>query len=120
MRYTRTALWGAALLGAVFLGFQSGRAQSEGEDTSWIIGVYGLGGIISEDGSLWQWMPDQRKWMTIDEVLGAEGMQTQILPLPVDVHDIRFMETWGFLVTHDGQVWHYSLNEQRWENVGTP
>ena len=46
--------------------------------------------------------------------------QTSVLPLPVPVDEIQFMESWGFLVTHDDVAWHYDLRTNRWENVGRP
>jgi hypothetical protein len=111
---------GAVLCTAGLLLFQSGRAGDEAGATSRIVGVYGVGGVIGEDGTLWQYMPDRKKWLTIDEAFRGEGQETQILPLPVGADEIQSMESWGFLVTRDGTCWHYDLEENRWQNVGTP
>ena len=71
-------------------------------------------------------MPDEGRWMTIDEAFkkggrfAAQGEESNVLPLPVPVEEIQFMESWGFLVTHDDVAWHYDLRTNRWENVGRP
>jgi hypothetical protein len=124
MRIKHTFLWIGSLTVALGIGFVSGSAQETA--TSRIIGVYGVGGVLSDDGVLWQYMPEQRRWMTIDEAfaeggqLAGSGQQSNILPLPVPVEEIAFMESWGFLVTHDSIAWHYDLRSNRWENVGRP
>ena len=121
MRYGRkTGLWGAAIGGALALGFLSGRSAADRRPGPKIVGVYGVGGVIGEDGTLWQYMPDQKKWLTIDAAFQRNGDETRILPLPVAVGDIQFMESWGFLVTRQGVVWHYDLEANRWQNIGGP
>ena len=80
----------------------------------------GVGGVIGEDGNLWQYMPDRKKWVSIDEAFKGEDRETHVLPLPVAVKDIQFMESWGFLVTRSGECWHYDLESNRWQNVGPP
>ena len=42
------------------------------------------------------------------------------LDLPVAVENIRFMETFGFLVARDGECWLYDLELKSWVSVGTP
>jgi hypothetical protein len=112
--------WGAAVLGALALGFRSGRTATEPRAAPRILGVYGVGGVIGEDGGLWQYMPDRKKWLSIDEAFRGEGKDTHILPLPVQASEVQFMESWGFLVTRKGEVWHYDLSANRWENIGPP
>ena len=121
MRFGRkTGLWGAAIGGALALGFLTGRSAADRRPAPKIVGVYGVGGVIGEDGTLWQYMPDQKKWLNIDAAFQLNGNQTKILPLPVGVGNIQFMESWGFLVTKQGDVWHYDLDQNKWENIGLP
>jgi hypothetical protein len=85
------------------------------------VGIFGVGGVISEDGALWQYLPDEKRWMTIDEAFKRDGRaDTHILPLPVEAKDIRFMESWGFLVSKSGKIWQYDLDQNRWMDIGTP
>jgi len=120
MGFPGKILTGAAALAALVLAFQSGRAGDSQQAPRQILGVYGVGGVIGADGTLWQYLPDRKKWLTIDAAFLEEGRETQILPLPVAATQIQFMESWGFLVSREGQVWHYDLNSNRWENIGTP
>ena len=119
MRLGRRAQLVVGCAGAI-LAFGLGRATGKTRADATILGVYGVGGVISESGTLWQYQPKQKRWMTIDEAFKSDNKETQILPLPVPVAQIRFMESWGFLVTKTGQVWHYDLESNRWVNVGTP
>lgn len=120
MRVGWKAMFLAASLGALGAGFVLGSAAARSKQDANIVGVYGVGGILTANGNLWQYMPDEKRWMTIDEAFKRDGRETKVLPLPVAPKDIRFMESWGFLVTHDGKVWHYDLESSAWHNVGTP
>jgi hypothetical protein len=111
---------GAVLCAAGLLLVQNGRSEEEPRTPAYVVGVYGVGGVIGEDGTLWQYMPDRKKWLDIDEAFRSEGQEKQILPLPVRAEEIQFMESWGFLVTREGVCWHYDLQANRWENVGSP
>ena len=106
--------------GVAILAFGLGRATGKTRADATILGVYGVGGVISESGTLWQYHPKEKRWMTIDEAFKSNDKETHILPLPVPVAQIRFMESWGFLVTKTGQVWHYDIEANRWVDVGTP
>ena len=122
MRIKNTLLWATAVVVALGIGFVTGTAQESGTR---IVGVYGVGGVISADGTLWQFMPEEGRWMTIDEAFAAGGQfagngKSAVLPLPVAVEDIMHMESWGFLVNKDGVAWHYDLRKNRWEDVGAP
>ena len=119
MRSIRFLALVATLAAALGIGFASGRAQ-ESKQARKILAVYGVGGVLCDDGVLWQYMPDDGRWATIDAAFKREGRETHILPLPVAAREIRSMESWGFLVTASGDAWHYDLNENRWENVGAP
>ena len=124
MRIKNTARWSGALALALGIGFATGVAQESHAPR--ILGVYGVGGVISDDGILWQYMPEERRWMTIDEAFDAGGQfagaggKSNVLPLPVPVEEIKHMESWGFLVTQESIVWHYDLRSNRWENIGRP
>ncbi len=119
MRLGRYARIGLVLAGAV-LAFGLGRATARGKPDSNIIGVFGVGGVLTESGALWQYLPDQRKWMTIDQAFARDQRETHVLPLPVDAKSIRFMESWGFLVTTEGKAWLYSQDDGKWIEIGTP
>jgi len=90
------------------------------EGPSSIVGTFGVGGVLLRDGSLWQFRPDKKKWVSLDESFALEGQGTNTVPLPVDVSRIRFMETFGFLVTHEDQCWLYEIENHRWQRVGRP
>jgi len=85
-----------------------------------IVGTFGVGGVLSRDGKLWQYRPDKKKWVLLDESFALEGQATNTSPLPVSVSQIRFMETFGFLVTDEDQCWLYDIEKHRWEMVGQP
>jgi len=116
----KRALSGVAVAGTLALGFGFGSAWGRTKADATIVGLFGVGGVISESGTLWQYMPDDKKWMTIDEAFQRDGRETHILPLPVAARDIKFMESWGFIVARDGTVWQYDLEGNKWQNVGTP
>ena len=120
MRLVRSIGLAVVAVVAMALAYQTGRASNEAGRPPRIVGVYGVGGVIGEDGTLWQYMPDRKKWLTIDAAFDGEGRQTHILPLPVPAGDIQYMQSWGFLVTRAGACWHFDLNTDRWENVGLP
>jgi hypothetical protein len=115
-RWTRAT--GIVLTGVLLVGF--GRATARNKADSTIVGIYGVGGVLSESGALWQYLPDEKRWMTIDEAFQRDGRETHILPLPVPAKEIRFMESWGFLVTTEGKAWLYLQDENRWQDIGTP
>lgn len=85
-----------------------------------IVSTFGVGGVVLGDGQLWQYRPDKKKWMTLDESFALEGQGTAIQPLPVPMADVRHMETFGFLVTRSGDCWLYNIDENRWESIGSP
>jgi hypothetical protein len=85
-----------------------------------IAGTFGVGGVLTRQGKLWQYRPDKKKWVSLDESFGLEGKSTSTAPLPVPVSEIRFMETFGFLVTHSGDSWLYNFDKNRWDAIGQP
>ena len=85
-----------------------------------LIGTFGVGGVVTREGQLWQYRPDKGRWMSLDESFALEGQATTVIPLPVPVDQIRFMETFGFLVSQDDACWLYNVEQHRWEEVGKP
>ena len=120
----------AAFLAAAFLGgmagswmLQPGSPEAgviELSRSSDVVGTYGVGGVITGDGQLWQYRPDKSKWITLDESFALEGQGTNAVPLPVPIETIKFMETFGFLVTRDGECWLYDLDQKGWSSIGAP
>lgn len=87
---------------------------------SGIVGTFGVGGVVTQAGELWQYRPDKQRWVSLDESFALEGQATSVVPLPVPMATVRFMETFGFLVTEDGTCWLYSPDDRVWRDVGKP
>jgi hypothetical protein len=85
-----------------------------------IVTTYGVGGVLRTDGVLYQWRPDQKKWVDIDQSFQLDGETRHVLPIPVPASDVARMEGFGFLVTRSGACWLYNLDTNRWENIGRP
>src|ERR1041385_7796191 len=95
--------------------------SSAAQVASSIVTTYGVGGVLRTDGSLYQWRPEQKKWVTIDESFRLDGENSRhVLPLPVPASDVARMEGFGFIVTRSGACWLYNLDSNRWENIGRP
>ena len=92
----------------------------KGGDRGGLVATFGVGGILTRDGELWQYRPDRDKWITLDESFGLEGQATKVIPLPVPAEEIKFMETFGFLVTWSDECWLYDLDRQEWKKIGAP
>jgi hypothetical protein len=85
-----------------------------------IVLSFGVGGVLTGDGTLWIYRPDLEKWFTMDEAFAEEGRETHVLPLPVPVSEIRDMSTYGFIVTTTGQIWLYEHATDRWRQLPPP
>jgi hypothetical protein len=85
-----------------------------------ILLAWGVGGVLVDDGNLWQYRPEKSKWVTIDESFRMDGEQRKVLPLPVAARDVQFMQGFGFLVTRSGAAWLYDLDQNRWRSLGSP
>jgi hypothetical protein len=133
MQQWRGILRGAAFLTAAFLGGVAGSwllhpeaptagivELGDGRDKPGITATFGVGGVMTWEGDLWQYRPDKQKWMTLDESFALEGQATKVVPLPVSPENIRRMETFGFLVTRTDDCWLYNIEQQRWEPIGKP
>ena len=82
--------------------------------------VYGVGGVLTIDGTLWQYRPDKSAWLTVDQAFAEEGRTTHVLPLPVPASQSARMESFGFIVTESGNCWLYDLEQDRWREIGPP
>jgi|SRR5690348_9452026 len=91
-----------------------------GGSRSAVIATYGVGGVLKSDGQLYQWRPEKKQWVTIDESFRLDGENRKILPLPVPATEVARMEGFGFIVTRSGACWLYNLDSNRWENIGRP
>ncbi len=85
-----------------------------------ILVTYGVGGVLKADGNLYQWRPERKQWVNIDESFRLDGETRKILPLPVVASEVARMEGFGFIVTRGGACWLYNLDSNRWENIGRP
>jgi hypothetical protein len=85
-----------------------------------VVLAYSVGGVLTADGNLWQYRPDQERWLLVDEAFRQEGRETHILPLPVAADDIRQMESFGFIVTKAGDTWLYEVEPDKWRKLTVP
>jgi hypothetical protein len=105
------------LTALVAASYAQGRAEGSRRA---ITGVFGVGGVLTADGALWQYRPEKQDWVTIDQAFKEDSKDTKILPLPVAGQEIAYLESFGFLVTRSGDCWLYDLENNRWENIGRP
>jgi hypothetical protein len=85
-----------------------------------VVATYGVGGVLKADGKLYQWRPERRQWVDLDQSFSLDGEKRNVLPLPVPASEVSRMEGFGFLVTRSGECWLYNLDSNRWENIGRP
>jgi hypothetical protein len=107
-----------ALAAAGLGGHRSSVAATGGAPS--IVATYGVGGVLKSDGNLYQWRPEKKRWVTIDESFRLDGESRAVLPIPVAPTDVARMEGFGFIVTKSGSCWLYNLDSNRWENIGRP
>lgn len=115
--------WKAMLLGAIAVLFAMGWgpvSASGGPSAGDIVLAYGVGGVLTSDGTLWSFRPDTGAWVTVDDAFEKEGRATHVLPLPVHVSEIADMESFGFILTRSGGCWLYDLEKNSWREVGPP
>jgi hypothetical protein len=115
----------AILAAAIILGFavtrgDQARAAARTAPAGNVLMAWGVGGVLTDDGNLWQYRPESRKWVTVDQSFALDGERRKVLPLPVAVNQIAQMQGFGFLVTRSGACWIYNLDQNRWERIGTP
>jgi len=116
-----------ALVLALAAGLKAGPSAAAGTPppkaatgSSSILATYGVGGVLKSDGKLYQWRPEKKQWVTIDESFRLDGEKRSILPLPVAAADVGRMEGFGFIVTRSGNCWLYNLDTNHWDNIGRP
>lgn len=86
-----------------------------------IVFAFGVGQVLTDDGTLWVYRPDTDTWMTMDQAYRMEGKKNiRTMPLPVKVSEIREMVTWGFIVTKTGDLWLYDIDADRWKQLADP
>ena len=123
-RFAPVARAGFALLAAfaLFDGPGSNRpaAVEAAAAPSSIVATYGVGGVLKSDGRLYQWRPEKKQWVTIDESFRIDGESRMVLPLPVAASEVVRMEGFGFIVTRSGACWLYNLDTNHWDNIGRP
>ena len=126
----KTMRWRAACLAVLAVLFLAGGLAGPGTQPvalaagsgpmGEIVLSYGVGGVLTRDGTLWQFRPDTGAWVTVDDAFGKEGQETHVLPLPVPVAEIAAMESFGFIVTRSGGCWLYDLEKDHWREIGPP
>lgn len=99
---------------------QPAPAVAASSSSSSILVTYGVGGVLKADGNLYQWRPERKQWVTIDQSFALDGETRKILPLPVVASEVARMEGFGFIVTRSGACWLYNLDSNRWESIGRP
>lgn len=114
------AVPGMVLLGRPDPATNAGQATAASAATSSVVATYGVGGVLKADGNLYQWRPERRQWVSIDESFKIDGEKRNVLPLPVAASDVARMEGFGFIVTRNGTAYLYNLDSNRWENIGRP
>jgi len=112
----------ACIMALAFASWRGGtaRAAERPAPAGNILLAWGVGGVLTDDGTLWQYRPESRKWVTVDQSFTLDGERRKVLPLPVPPQDIVQMQGFGFLVTKAGACWIYNLDENRWERIGAP
>ena len=98
---------------------QAAPASAQDDTPGRVLKIYSVGGVLTEDGTLWQYTP-QKVWRTIDEAFREQGKETHILPLPVPAESIADMVTFGFLFTTSGECWLYDLEADEWTKLDPP
>lgn len=78
------------------------------------------GTVLAADGQIWVFRPDQDRWMTIDQAFKEEGRETHVVPLPTPVDQIKEMTSFGFFLTHGGEVWFYEMSTDKWRKLPSP
>jgi hypothetical protein len=124
-RHKRTLLLTGAILGAAICALLVGisrprAAHAQASGPQEILRAFAVGGVLTADGTLWQYLPEKKRWYTIDEAFRAQGKETRILPLPVKAEEIADLSTWGFLVTSANVCWLYDIEQKRWVELPAP
>jgi len=103
----------------LLLGSMDGAEAQAADRPDEVLKLFGVGGVLTADGTLWQYTPD-KDWQTIDEAFRDQGKETHVLPLPVPAASVAEMLTFGFLLTDSGDCWLYDLENGEWEKLPPP
>jgi hypothetical protein len=95
-------------------------APAGADPMSSVARIVSQGSVLTNDGQIWVYRPDQDRWLTVDQAFKEEGRQTHIVPLPVPVGQVKDMASFGFLLTQTGEVWFYEISTDKWRKLTTP
>ena len=95
-------------------------ASPAGGPGAGVVRICSQGTVLTADGQIWFYRPDQERWLTMDEAFKSEGRETHIVPLPVPVSAVKEMESFGFILTQSGDVWFYEISTDKWRKLPTP
>jgi hypothetical protein len=95
-------------------------APAAADGASPVARIVSQGSVLTTDGQIWVYRPDQDRWLTVDQAFKEEGRQTHIVPLPVPVAQVKDMASFGFLLTQTGEVWFYEISTDKWRKLATP
>jgi hypothetical protein len=95
-------------------------APQLGAPPSRVARIVSQGSVLTSDGQIWVYRPDQDRWLTVDQAFKDEGRETHIVPLPVPVGQVKDMASFGFLLTEGGEVWFYEISTDKWRKLVTP
>jgi hypothetical protein len=85
-----------------------------------VVRLCSQGTVLTADGQIWFFRPDQDRWLTMDQAFKSEGRETHIVPLPVPVSAVKEMESFGFILTQSGEVWFYEISTDKWRKLPNP
>ena len=95
-------------------------SRAEAAPKGKVLLAWGVGGVLTDDGTLWQFRPESRRWVTVDQSFALDGERRSVLPIPVPADQVADMQGFGFLVTKEGSAWLYNLESNKWESLGAP
>lgn len=95
-------------------------AQATPPGAGHVLLAFGVGGVLTADGGVWQYRPDNDQWYTMDEAFRQEGRETHVVPLPVAAGEIAQMASFGFIVTKSGDTWLYEISTDKWRKLSRP
>jgi hypothetical protein len=95
-------------------------APQTGDVPGGVVRIVSQGSVLTSDGQIWVYRPDQDRWLTVDQAFKEEGRETHIAPLPVPVGQVKDMASFGFLLTQNGEVWFYEISTDKWRKLANP
>jgi hypothetical protein len=116
--FASLAIFGG-MLGSALFQPEAPRASTVNPEQR-LVATFGVGGVVTAEGELWQYRPDKDRWLKLDESFALEGQASQIVPLPLPPAEIRIFETFGFFIDQDDKCWLYDIEEKHWAEIGSP